>query len=111
MGTVRRCRHRHRHAAQFAPLRYIGIAVITFTSLKVFLYDLWALGGIYQMVGFIAFGVLLVAVSYLYQKRRASNPSQSPPPPPPPSPQPPPPSDPQSADPPSPNTIVPSDVT
>ena len=83
----------------FAPLRYIGIAVITFTSLKMLLYDLWALGGIYQIVGFITFGVLLVGVRYLYQKRRASNPSQSPPPPPPPSPQPPPPSDPQSADP------------
>jgi uncharacterized membrane protein len=94
----------------FAPLRYIGIAVITFSSLKVLLYDLWALGGIYQIVGFIAFGVLLVTVSYLYQKRRASNPSQSPPPPPPPS-QPPPPSEPQSADPPSPNAIAPSDVT
>jgi uncharacterized membrane protein len=94
----------------FAPLRYIGIVVITFTSLKVFFYDLWELGGIYQIVGFIAFGVLLVTVSYLYQKRRNAKPSTQSPPPPPPSPQPAPPSDPQSDEPPSANTIVPSDA-
>jgi uncharacterized membrane protein len=94
----------------FAPLRYIGIVVITFTSLKVFFYDLWELGGIYRIVGFIAFGALLVTVSYLYQKRRAARPSTQSPPPPPPSPQPPP-SDPQSEDPPSTNAIVPSDVS
>jgi uncharacterized membrane protein len=55
---------------QFAPLRYIGIAIIAATSLKVFFYDLWELGGIYRVVGFIVFGVLLVLVSYLYQNRR-----------------------------------------
>jgi uncharacterized membrane protein len=95
----------------FAPQRYIGIVVITFTSLKVFFYDLWELGGIYRIVGFIVFGVLLVTVSYLYQKRRALSSSAQSPPPPPPSPQPPPPpSDAQSEEPPSANSIVPSDV-
>ena len=55
---------------QFAPLRYIGITVIAATCLKVFFYDLWELGGIYRVVGFLGFGALLVLVSYLYQNRR-----------------------------------------
>jgi uncharacterized membrane protein len=40
------------------------------TILKVFFRDLWELGGIYRVIGFIGFGVVLVAVSYLYQRRR-----------------------------------------
>ena len=67
----------------YPPLRYIGMTVIALTSLKVFFYDLWELGGIYRVVGFITFGVLLVLVSYLYQKRRVpQRAAQSPPPPP-----------------------------
>ena len=62
--------------------RYIGMSVLGVTVLKVFFYDLWELGGIYRVIGFIGFGVLLVLVSYLYQRRR-SDPTQSPPPPPP----------------------------
>jgi uncharacterized membrane protein len=54
----------------YAPMRYIGMAVLVVTVLKVFFYDLWELGGIYRVIGFIGFGVLLVLVSYLYQKRR-----------------------------------------
>jgi uncharacterized membrane protein len=70
-----------------APLtRYIGIAVIAITSLKVFFYDLWELGGIYRVIGFIAFGVLLMLVSYLYQRQRRARTQSPPPPPPPPSP-------------------------
>jgi uncharacterized membrane protein len=55
----------------YAPDRYIGITVLGITILKVFFSDLWQLGGIYRVIGFLTFGVLLVAVSYLYQKRRA----------------------------------------
>jgi uncharacterized membrane protein len=50
---------------QYAPLRYIGITV-----LKVFFVDLWGLGGIYRVIGFVTLGVLLVLVSYLYQRSR-----------------------------------------
>jgi uncharacterized membrane protein len=56
-------------------LRYIGIAVIVATAVKVFFYDFWELGGIYRVVGFIGFGVLLVLISYLYQTRRRTAPS------------------------------------
>ena len=52
-------------------MRYIGMTILAVTILKVFFYDLWELGGIYRVVGFITFGILLVLVSYLYQKRRA----------------------------------------
>ena len=58
---------------QFAALRYIGMTIIGLTSLKVFFYDLWELGGIYRVVGFLGFGVLLVLVSYLYQNRRRAD--------------------------------------
>ena len=58
----------------YAPLRYIGMAVMVVTVLKVFFYDLWELGGIYRVIGFLGFGVLLVLVSYLYQRRRPATP-------------------------------------
>jgi uncharacterized membrane protein len=64
---------------QFATLRYIGIVTIAVTSLKVFFYDLWELGGIYRVVGFLAFGILLVLVSYLYQNRRRGADDPTPP--------------------------------
>jgi hypothetical protein len=56
---------------KYAPLRIIGMVILAVTSLKVFFYDLWELGGIYRVIGFLSFGVLLVLVSYLYQNRRA----------------------------------------
>jgi uncharacterized membrane protein len=55
---------------QYAPDRYIGITVLAITILKVLFYDLWELGGIYRVVVFLASGVLLVAVSYLYQRKK-----------------------------------------
>jgi uncharacterized membrane protein len=61
----------------YAPDRYIGIAVLAFTVLKVFFRDLWELGGIYRVIGFIVFGALLVAVSYLYQRRKPAEPDRT----------------------------------
>jgi uncharacterized membrane protein len=54
----------------YAPLRYIGISVIAVTVLKVFFVDLWGLGGIYRVIGFVTLGILLVVVSYFYQRSR-----------------------------------------
>lgn len=54
----------------YPPVRYIGMSVLALTILKVFFYDLWELGGIYRVIGFLGFGVLLVLVSYLYQRRK-----------------------------------------
>lgn len=71
----------------YPPVRYVGMTILAVTVVKVFFYDLWKLGGIYRVVGFIGFGILLVLVSYLYQKRRAPElptppplPEQQPPP-------------------------------
>jgi uncharacterized membrane protein len=71
----------------YPPVRYVGMTILAVTVVKVFFYDLWELGGIYRVVGFIGFGILLVLVSYLYQKRRAPElpmppplPEQQPPP-------------------------------
>ncbi|MCC7125374.1 MAG: DUF2339 domain-containing protein, partial [Acidobacteria bacterium] len=50
--------------------RWIGMAAIALTVLKVFLVDLSELGGIYRVIGFLILGLLLVAVSYLYQQRQ-----------------------------------------
>jgi uncharacterized membrane protein len=58
----------------YAPVRYIGMTVLAITVLKVFFYDLWELGGIYRVIGFLGFGILLVLVSYLYQKRKTVEP-------------------------------------
>lgn len=53
-----------------ASLRWLGIFTIGLTVLKVFFVDLSALGGIYRVIGFLVLGVLLVGVSYLYQRRQ-----------------------------------------
>jgi len=51
-------------------LRWIGMAAIGLTVLKVFFVDLSELGGIYRVIGFLVVGALLVGVSYLYQRDR-----------------------------------------
>ena len=59
----------------YAPVRYIGMTVLAVTVIKVFFYDLWELGGIYRVIGFLGFGILLVLVSYLYQRGRIAAPT------------------------------------
>lgn len=57
-------------ARDFAPLRYLAMALFGVTVLKVFLADLSSLGGIYRILGFIGVGVVLLAVSFFYQRGR-----------------------------------------
>ena len=57
----------------FAPLRYLAMALFGLTVLKVFLVDLSSLGGIYRILGFIGVGLVLLAVSFLYQRGRGSD--------------------------------------
>ena len=54
----------------FPPLRYLAMALFGLTVLKVFLVDLSSLGGIYRILGFIGVGLVLLAVSFLYQRGR-----------------------------------------
>jgi len=57
-------------ARDFAPLRFLAMALFGLTVLKVFLVDLSSLGGIYRILGFIGVGLVLLAVSFLYQRGR-----------------------------------------
>jgi uncharacterized membrane protein len=64
----------------FAPLRYLAIGLFGLTVLKVFLVDLSELGGIYRILGFMGVGVVLLVVSFLYQRTRKKSPQEGPPP-------------------------------
>jgi uncharacterized membrane protein len=49
-------------------LRWQGLVLLVFTMLKVFLYDMQSLSAGYRVLSFIGLGILLMAVSYAYQK-------------------------------------------
>jgi len=55
---------------RYAPIRYFAIALFGLTLAKVFIVDLETLGGIYRIAGFIVVGVILLLVSFLYQRAR-----------------------------------------
>jgi uncharacterized membrane protein len=50
-------------------LRWQGLALLGITTLKVFFNDLGMLSGFYRVVSSIAQGVVLLVISYLYQRR------------------------------------------
>jgi hypothetical protein len=60
----------------FAPIRYLAMVLFGITVLKVFLVDLSALGGIYRILGFIGVGIVLLAVSFAYQRARRKKPPE-----------------------------------
>ena len=49
-------------------LRWQGLALLGLVALKVFLYDLSSLEAIYRIVSFMVFGLLLLGVSFFYQR-------------------------------------------
>jgi uncharacterized membrane protein len=49
------------------PLRYIALGIFLLLLAKIFLVDTRTLEAVYRMAGFLATGLALVAVSYLYQ--------------------------------------------
>lgn len=53
-------------------LRWQAIVLIGLTVLKVFVYDVSALDRVYRIASFIILGVILLAVSFVYQKRLAT---------------------------------------
>jgi uncharacterized membrane protein len=52
--------------------RMLGVGLIGLVVLKLYLFDVWLLGLLYRMAAFAALGVLLLAMSYLYSRFRAS---------------------------------------
>jgi uncharacterized membrane protein len=57
-------------AARYRPLRLFGIAVLGILVFKVFVFDLQALTGGYRIASFAGVGLLLLAISILYQRER-----------------------------------------
>jgi uncharacterized membrane protein len=53
---------------RYAPIRYFAIALFGLTIGKVFLVDLSDLEGIYRVLGLLIVGVILLVVSFLYQR-------------------------------------------
>jgi uncharacterized membrane protein len=49
-------------------LRVMALALLGLTTLKVFFWDLSSLDRAYRIVSFVVLGLILLAVSYLYQK-------------------------------------------
>jgi uncharacterized membrane protein len=49
-------------------LRVMGLLLLSLTTLKVFLVDLSSLERVYRIISFIMLGVILLVVSYFYQR-------------------------------------------
>ena len=64
---------------KYAPIRYFAIALFGIALLKVFFVDLETLGGIYRVAGFLVVGLILLVVSFLYQRNAANERTTSPP--------------------------------
>lgn len=57
-----------------APTRYAGMGLLLFTLLKLFLHDLWRLGGLYRIGSLIGLAVVLILVSFIYQRFLSGDP-------------------------------------
>jgi uncharacterized membrane protein len=53
---------------QRAALRYASIAVLVITVVKVFLFDMDGLSGLFRVASFLGLGLSLVGIGYLYQR-------------------------------------------
>jgi uncharacterized membrane protein len=49
-------------------LRYAGLGLLTVTLVKVSIYDLWQLGGLYRVGSLVGLAVVLLLVSFLYHQ-------------------------------------------
>jgi len=48
--------------------RYAGLGLLVVTLLKLFLHDIWQLGGLYRIGSLIGLALVLIPVSFLYQR-------------------------------------------
>ena len=53
---------------KYAPMRYMALLLFGITILKVFLVDLSTLKLFYRIISFLVLSLILIAVSFLYQK-------------------------------------------
>ena len=50
--------------------RILGLALVVFVVAKLYLVDVWVLGRLFRITAFLALGMLLLALSYLYSRFR-----------------------------------------
>jgi uncharacterized membrane protein len=50
------------------PIRYAGLGVVSLVVLKVFLWDMAGLEGLYRIASFMGLGLCLVGIGWLYGK-------------------------------------------
>jgi len=55
---------------QAAIHRILGLALVALVVAKLYLVDVWVLGRLFRITAFLALGVLLLALSYLYSRLR-----------------------------------------
>jgi len=53
--------------------RYSGMGLLVVTLLKLFLHDLWRLGGLYRIGSLIGLALVLIVVSFIYQRFLAAD--------------------------------------
>ena len=63
-------------ARRAAAIRYAALALLGVTIGKVFLVDMANLEAIYRILSFLVLGLVLLGVSYLYQRRKVAGPSR-----------------------------------
>lgn len=56
--------------AQAAIHRILGLALVVLVVAKLYLVDVWVLGRLFRIAAFLALGLLLLALSYLYSRLR-----------------------------------------
>ncbi|PYJ09488.1 MAG: hypothetical protein DMF06_09780 [Verrucomicrobia bacterium] len=64
-------------------VRYAGVALLLVTLAKLFLHDLGSLSQLYRIGAFIGVAIILIVVSFVYQRFLVPKIKESPPPPPP----------------------------
>ncbi len=52
----------------FVKVRWASLILLVITALKIFFKDLWSLGQLYRVASFIGLAVVLILVSFLYQR-------------------------------------------
>jgi uncharacterized membrane protein len=50
--------------------RLLGLALVVLVVAKLYLVDVWVLGRLFRIAAFLALGILLLALSYLYSRWR-----------------------------------------
>jgi uncharacterized membrane protein len=59
-----------------AATRYAGMGLLVATLIKLFLHDLWRLGGLYRIGSLVGLAVVLMLVSFIYQRFLSAEPTK-----------------------------------